>query len=1000
MNPQYTAHTYDAEYRYSQGYVEDNEVEQYTPSTTIKTTKFMSTPAKTSTSPLRLHHSDSNASMNLDKSFDSNAKGSATGMKDMTTTIDMTEYPEDRNDDGFNTIGSFELEHAMGQRPTSSLQSHPQPQYSKNHYGYDLQEQKQREQQQQQQQQQYQRQTNANTQQKDNDQSFKHSNTVVQRQLSTVHLQQQHRQQQQQRQQQGVQQQQQQVHTNLDEQERVQRERQTHHRAITEGADRNPDPGESETTTTILVSSLGEIPSLSNPGTTIPSSVKLPVSGDRASSADYSINNSAAVTPIEQTFPHQKPHYAGPRSRSGSMSSTPLQQPGAQMSSPSVPVPPLPAYLQQQQQQSAQTPGRSIVVNIHTLASPGKTGWERDDCNSATPTTPTPNYGLGGNDSKKNGGSGSQSQTPQQHSTSLFDFLRGRKSSIPKNSAQHHQAAAAATAAASVIAAGAAAAAATTATSSSNTTPNPPNNSNSGSGNIPLMNTPPSISKSRMGPVMGPLIQPPGRKQSMDVHALQANQQRVLGYNNTNANSSGNGANTMSMSMSMVHNMGGVNASNVSRFDRQTPAFPASMTAVAGASPTCQQSSLPANSSTESVVTVTKSSQSTFSRVAAAVVGATVGKRRPSVVSELEAGTSKQKNGSHDNQSSFGSGLIQKQVQELDQEHMNNHAAFMRTEKTMSELTEYIDRLYHTVLNKDVALEYSKKQASVLQKELEQTRSRVDDDKKSFVDEVDRVKEQIVTMEENFLLWRTKVYNDQMIQQENFLHERLVNQDRIEELEEDLISSREEVTRLRNRLLILEYEDGYTGPNTFLSEGDITSNSSCSNNVYNISTNDDNNSSKDGNGNSNSNSRRASTSVTIGYGPMTIAAHKRRSGDFMTLEKKAQSFEAQVQELQRLLEIEKQDRQRDLMDSRMRMHEKCVKLEQEAQAAKMESTMYTEMMYEVVSENDSLRKKVKDAQRRLQRQEAKIHNHSGSGSSMNDGDSIYGSEDDMEDIMI
>jgi hypothetical protein len=45
--------------------------------------------------------------------------------------------------------------------------------------------------------------------------------------------------------------------------------------------------------------------------------------------------------------------------------------------------------------------------------------------------------------------------------------------------------------------------------------------------------------------------------------------------------------------------------------------------------------------------------------------------------------------------------------------------------------------------------------------------------------EVDTVKEQVVSMEANFLLWRTKVHNDQMAQQEEFLQERLVKQDRV-----------------------------------------------------------------------------------------------------------------------------------------------------------------------------------------------------------------------------
>ncbi|KAG0010708.1 hypothetical protein BGZ80_001250 [Entomortierella chlamydospora] len=73
----------------------------------------------------------------------------------------------------------------------------------------------------------------------------------------------------------------------------------------------------------------------------------------------------------------------------------------------------------------------------------------------------------------------------------------------------------------------------------------------------------------------------------------------------------------------------------------------------------------------------------------------------------------------------------------------------------------------------------------------------------------------------------------------------------------------------------------------------------------------------------------------------------------------------------------------------MRMHEKW-------------STMYSEMMHEVVSENDELRKKLKSAQRKLRRYgENSQNNRSNTYSGMDDGgDSVYGSEDDMEEIMI
>lgn len=139
----------------------------------------------------------------------------------------------------------------------------------------------------------------------------------------------------------------------------------------------------------------------------------------------------------------------------------------------------------------------------------------------------------------------------------------------------------------------------------------------------------------------------------------------------------------------------------------------------------------------------------------------------------------------------------------------------------MAELMEYVDRMYHTVMNKDVALEYSRTQISVLHKELEQNRVRSEDDRKALIGtlsppphththtlllsclfgenvegyvgltpgmlvlcawllaEVDTVKEQVVKMEENFLLWRTRIRNDQMSQQEEFLQERLIKQDRV-----------------------------------------------------------------------------------------------------------------------------------------------------------------------------------------------------------------------------
>ncbi|KAI8604882.1 hypothetical protein EDD21DRAFT_365085 [Dissophora ornata] len=317
---------------------------------------------------------------------------------------------------------------------------------------------------------------------------------------------------------------------------------------------------------------------------------------------------------------------------------------------------------------------------------------------------------------------------------------------------------------------------------------------------------------------------------------------------------------------------------------------------------------------------------------------------------------------------------------------MSNHVQYMKSERNTAELIEYIERLYFTALNKDVALDYSKRQVSVIQKELQQTRSRLDDDKKALADEVDQVKEQIAAMEENFLLWRTKVHNDQMAQQEDFLHERLVKQDRIEELEEDLNNSQDEATRLRDRLLILEYEDGYVGPSSLLPESG------------NYNLNDDTLSLND-----------PSTSVMIEYGPMTVASHKRRSGDFKSLEMKAKSLEAQIQILKKALETERQERQTDVVDFKTKMQQKCAKLEQEVQAAKMESTMYTEMMHEIVTENDDLRKQVKNAHRKIRRQRSSVSSSKSGKSRSQDyygysmdeaSDSVYGSEDDMEDVII
>lgn len=130
----------------------------------------------------------------------------------------------------------------------------------------------------------------------------------------------------------------------------------------------------------------------------------------------------------------------------------------------------------------------------------------------------------------------------------------------------------------------------------------------------------------------------------------------------------------------------------------------------------------------------------------------------------------------------------------------------------------------------------------------------------------------------------------------------------------------EESTRLRNRLLVLEYEDDYIGPTSFLSEHDASSSSSGSSATLHSREDDHHHS--------------PSTTVTIEYGPMTVATHKRRSADFKVLEQKTRSFEVQVQELKKTLDQEREDHQKSLVEFRMRMHDKCFKLEQEVQAAK------------------------------------------------------------------
>ncbi|KAI9238349.1 MAG: hypothetical protein BYD32DRAFT_460757 [Podila humilis] len=626
-----------------------------------------------------------------------------------------------------------------------------------------------------------------------------------------------------------------------------------------------------------------------------------------------SMKSTFSSSSISQSYPRQT------KSRSGSLSSAGMSAGprstslGAITKGYDIPVPPIPSQHQHQQHQQHSTPsGRGILVNINAQPSstelvlsnppsPRKTGWERE-----TPTTPTPQLHKG-------------QTSHHQHSSSLFDFFRTRKQSVTKNSAAHHTAIASANASATA-------------------TPPLPTN-------LPLMGIPPTIAKSRMGP---PRQYPPYtpvppllRKQSLDISALSEYQTSSSSTFGSPLTKNDRHAATMPILPSTVMTP----SSSVSSFTSpyiHSPHTPSSNTNLS------HHSSL------------TNTAHSALSKVAA-VVGATVGKSRSSVTAEaLELGQ-----GPSDHTQAYEPSSLSQTRQGLSPTQLTNHAKFLQEAKTTQELTEYIDKLYHTILNQNVALEHANKQVSALQKELDQTRYCADEDKKGLVAEADRFKEQIVTMEENFLLWRTKVHNDQMAQQKDYLHERLIRHDRIEELEDDLNTSQEEVARLRRRLLVLEYEDGYIGPTSLL--------------------NDD-----------------PSEPIVPENGPMTVATHKRRSADFKILAMKAQNYEHQIQGLVRALETERQGHQKDLVEFRMRMHTKVVKLEEEVQAAKMESSIYTEMMHEIVTENDTLRTKVKHAWRKSRiggggSTSFDYYGYSGFDAS---GDSIYGSDDEMEEIAI
>lgn len=343
-------------------------------------------------------------------------------------------------------------------------------------------------------------------------------------------------------------------------------------------------------------------------------------------------------------------------------------------------------------------------------SSPGKTGWERED---ATPTTPVPAYqlpaisknGRGANNGKDNTsatGAGAAG-AGHQHSHSLFDFFRGRKSSLHRNSTLHQQAAAAA-------------ATAYAATGSGSSGPESFSGADGYPPPFPLMGTPPPIARSRLGSVagLGQPVPPSLRKQSLDASALS-------GYHYTGPGATGGGdsprldhhAMTMPVlpsstsSPAFYGTSGAFGAGEVIGVGTLTPtqALDAITSSAIPLTPTVTANTN-TNTNTNASHSSSHSAQSTLSRVAAAVVGATVGKRRPSVVSEYEAGASgvfglskhrekpplvpvvaklHQHQQHHLNQNQYHEGFSGNgsAVAGLEAEQLQNHAHFMRSEVTI-----------------------------------------------------------------------------------------------------------------------------------------------------------------------------------------------------------------------------------------------------------------------------------------------------------------------------
>ncbi|KAF9280402.1 hypothetical protein BGZ68_007244 [Mortierella alpina] len=603
----------------------------------------------------------------------------------------------------------------------------------------------------------------------------------------------------------------------------------------------------------------------------------------------------------------------------------------------------------------------------------------------------------------------SRPQRQQPHSSSLFDFFRGRKTSIPKSGSSLHQP----SMTKSTTSSGSAVPAVPLATQVK----------------APLTGTPPSINKSRIFSTTTKTAQDsayPRRGSSSSHNANtsihyshtkptpQINKRETIGslpmpirsdrgmghQSNRTSYASSHSTSSVFVRASNSGSTGSTSSSSPFAADA-VPREDSSANAKTGTSASRQVSGVATATTTTTTTatstttypsptipsqSITSSAHSTLTKVAAAVVGATVGKRRPTVTTaetsrETDPGPVNNRvrqglgGGSQQQQPSllqrprplitivrgidYQTELLNEEnprqrLVGLDQERLGQHATFMKAERSIPELREYISQLYKTILGKDEALEYSQKQISSLQSELDRVRAHAEEEKKELVDEMERTKEQIVTMEENFLLWRTKVHNDQMTLQDNLLNERLDKQDRIDELEEDLNASQEEADRLRSRLLVLEYEEGYHGPSSFLPDDNNASDmSSCSSSSSHTG--------------SNSSNRGSSVSIAIEHGPMTVDTHRRRSADFTILEQRTQSFEALVHDLKRTLELERQQHQKELKTIRMQSQARFDKLEHDIQAAKMEATMYAEMMHEVVTENDDLRNRVKSASRVMRR---------------------------------